>query len=88
MEVRIFCTECAESGLVYLLPYAIYVIGVQCPDNQCVFMRQNAFGGQTRDKNSHTKRKTIKPFQKNYTEMSGTLFVPHPLVLLVPRIES
>ena len=33
------------------------------------------------------ERKTIKPFQKNYTEMSGTLFVPHPLVLLVLRIE-
>lgn len=31
------------------------------------------------------ERKTIKPFQKNYTEMLGTLFVPHPLVLLVPR---
>ena len=34
------------------------------------------------------ERKTIKPFQKKHTEMSGALFVPHPLVLLAPWIES
>lgn len=76
-------------GNHYLFPDAIYVVDVQCFDNQCVFMRQNPFGGQTRDKNSHTKRKkNNKTISKKHTEMSGTRFVPHPLVLLVPRIES
>ena len=51
---------------------ATYVIYVQYIDNQCVFVRQNVFGGQTRDKNSHTKRKkNNKTISKKHTEISG-----------------
>ena len=41
------------------------------------------------DENSHTKRKNNnKTISKKHTEMSGGLFVPHPLVLLAPWIEN
>ena len=56
--------------------------------NMCLCVKMPS-GDKRGTKNRIPKeRKTIKPFQKNHTEMLGTLFVPYPLVLLVPRIES
>ena len=41
------------------------------------------------DENSHTKRKNNnKTISKKHTEMSGALFVTHPLVLPAPWTEN